>query len=268
MKQHFYQSLNYGSTTQTTMVKDAFSIKSNSEISSIKNFAPTELYENFDDSASQVSRHSSNTPTMLETKSATSSIVSNLKKLSIQSAASASNLNDESYDDFDNSVSMALPSPTTTANSTSSSHISRNKDLDKLNDYECYLRTCNIDWAKKIRPPLESTMNWINSRRQSTPTYLMPDSNKSIASSIVNLNDSSQSQESAPTPSTTSTTNTASRRSMLAKLATKESVSVSTNSNVLHNSKNYITHYGVPAGYATNCLKTFGGLSNKNKVEN
>lgn len=267
------------------MVKEALSIKSDREIPSIKNSAPTELYENFDDSVSQISRHSSNTSTMLETKSSTSSVihqsgwdseeescenpraaVSNFKKLSIQSTAAGSlgviNLEGECYDDFDDSVGKAMSStPTTvegTSSSTTSSHIYRNNDLGKK-VYECYLRTCEIESTKKLRRPFESTMNWINSMRKSTSSDTMSECNKPV-SSIINSKDNIRSDEPSPTLSMTSTI-TVSRRNMLAKLAKKESMSESTN--IVHSFKNSVKHCGVPAGYAKNRLDTFGGPSNK-----
>lgn len=261
-------------------MKDALSIKSDVEIPSIKNLAPTELYEDFDDSVSQISRHSSNTSTMLETKSSTSSIihqsgrdseeerceraaVSNFKKLSIHPAAAGSlgisNLKGECYDDFDDSVGRALSSTAQGTSSSSSSHIYRNKDMDKK-DYECYLRSCKIESTKKLRRPLASTMNWINSMRKSTSADTMAEYNKSVVSSINNLKDNIRSDPPSPALSMTSTT-TVSRRNMLAKLAKKESMSESTN--IVHSFKNSVKHCGVPAGYAKNRLDTFGGPSNK-----
>lgn len=229
---------------------------SGSEMSLIENSMTNN--EDFDDS---VSRQSFDTSTMLEieTKSSGSSTItrsglkpqaarcdnpreieSNFTNLSIQSKAevlsSVANSEEQSLDD---SVSTALSSSATAENSTSSSS-SNSLNGSDMSVYECYLRTYKIDFSKELREPLESTMNWIKSN------------------STENSNNKRRTDQPSPNAPSTSTVK---RRDMLASLVKKEHTTESTY--IAKHSKKYTKHFGVPAGYAKNCLDTFGGLSSK-----
>lgn len=289
----FYRSLHTTTVNNNTLTLKnttgrAASNKSDSDTSSIKNLASSVPYEDFDDSVSQVSRQSSDASTMLGTKSSMLSIVrtrmrdysdatkrcdntktavSNTSRLTVveNGASSVSNLDGARYDDLDDSGRAAMsPPPTNAAKSPSSSSSSHTlRDLSKPNDYETYLRTCNIAGMKTLRQPLASTISWISSVRNSTTTNRSSDDNESIVSSIVNLDeDERRRRPSTASLSTTTSTATISRRDKLAKLA---STSVESTTNIVHNAKNKnIKYFGIPAGYAKNSLETFGGLSNRN----
>lgn len=228
-------------TSIKTVSARALSVKSGSVMSLTGTLTPHILNDDFDDS---VSRQSFDTSTMIETeiKSSGSSMIdrsgrdsetprcdnlrgitSNLTNLSIQSKAEVSS-------SIANSEGQCHGDSVSTASSStvSSSHRPNGS-------YECYLHTYQIYGTKELKQPLESTMNWIHSMCKST----------GVPSPI-----------NAP-----STTTTVSRRNMLANLA--KTVHTTDSANNGESSKNYIKNFGVPAGFAKNCLDTFGGLSSK-----
>lgn len=282
MESQLYQSLlndipktNDNHNISTKSVR-GFLNKSDSEISSIKNLA---VCEEFDDSVSQISHQSSDNTLDTGTKSSRSSIIHRYSKAvrsENQSATVSDSQNGSSgignsggdcYDDFDDSASMALSTMATTLSSTatSASHINRNGNLEKFRDYnyECYLRACEIDSPNSLRYPLAATMDWIKSVRATESSGNTSETSNSSVNKKINLNGDSRSVQSPPKLNMTDTTSgeaTVSRRSMLANITKKDPTSGSTN--IINNSKSVSTH-GIPAGFAKNCLDQFGGPSNK-----
>lgn len=252
-----------------------------SQMSSIENLVPNSSYEDFDDSASQQSSHGTilyNETTFrlsnIQRSERHSELVhsedkikadSICKRSSIQSKADLStNVSNsdtsacESFNDFDDSVSVVVSSTITSANSTlsspSSSSAYKRKVSNLLNDHdhECYLRIHKIDSTRQ-RQPFQSTIKLINAS-----TYNISELNKSNVSSIANLNENTRRQQPPPASSSKSTSSTSAIRNMLATLAKNESTCESTQ--IVNNSKNVIKYFGVPAGYAKNRLETFGGM--------
>ncbi|KAJ6646586.1 hypothetical protein Bhyg_01799 [Pseudolycoriella hygida] len=240
------ESLINGSTIRNEKVnKSSQPLKSlHTQIKSESNVSSTDhLQEDFDDS---VSRHSSiATMPDTDTKSSASSRVqsaqedteehSNVSKPSlpliqtnVNGSSHKNNLRSQCYDESD------VSSSTNSANGNSSK--------ERLSQtYECYLRSYRIS-PKITRKPKDSTISWWRQMNRS-----MSDNTP------VEENDNLQAQTSLPAASSV---NTNRHRNMLAKLSSNNTAAC------VNNVKNS-NLFGVPAGYAKNCLNTFGGLTSK-----
>lgn len=238
MESQLYHSIINGSSYSTAKYNDStipmkavsrLSIRSGSELSSGANSA---FNEDFDTSASH--RSSLDIPTTVEPEGKpfrkSSHFRRHLESMQRDSSETVVSAESEvSQDDLGN-----------TSNNNSSTHKESGSNLE---DSECYLRKCRTTALTKIvrQQPLESTMDWINSMNKT--------------SSENNDLQRHQSTQNAPVIAA------GKRRNLLAaKLGTNETVSKSTTSG--NKSENPAEkRFGIPAGYAKNCLDTFGGMN-------
>lgn len=284
LENQLYQSLNDGPSIPATKLSKPMnfskrlsdsSTRTKREMSSTNNLAASESY---DDTASTsndshiirdcMTRRRGGRTGTLYSKSSRATSLSNSNNLSTSvMSLNIDNSENECHDDFDDSASIAMSTVTITNETRSSSSLSyRNESRASYseNDYECNLRTCSTVGQVKLRPPLQSSINWINSMCKS-------EDNKSFVSSINNSNEIECTSQKSPPPDMSTTTK---RRSTVAKKECNNNEATSFNDvNSNYSKPNTKTannldwrqkNYGVPGGYAKNCLDTFGGMTRRN----
>lgn len=234
----------------TKPVQRAF-LKYGSEVSSVENLnLPPNEY--FDDTAS---RQSSDISTMMESEAVPDETIRKSEAPSNDDAKPTISQiqNDRPKSEFHKNLTQ--PSSLDTSETASALDSQEKRDQIYINA-RCYLRTCRRIETPNIRQqPLRSTMDWIDSMSKLRLSNTPSKSDKSCASSsTISSNENSSINQTSPSSATKS------RRNMLAAFSKKEPESDAT----VTNSENVANRrFGIPAGYAKNCLGTFGGMNRR-----
>lgn len=174
---------------------------------------------------------------------------------------------------YDDSGSIAMSTTTLTNRSSSSLSCGNESGISTVfyseSEYECNLHTCSTAHLEKLRAPLQSSINWIYSMSKSTPKNNISEDNKSLNSSITSLNKIEPIYQRSTSPSSLSNMSKTQGHNLNNNSGTTSFNDVISNNStpnkkVVNNLVKYQKNYGVPGGYAKNCLDTFGGLVRKN----